>query len=239
MTPEASVSDCLISCFSPWCGCQWLCYKLLNLICRFTALFTTWSCLSSPVLLQCVCVCLCVCVCVCVCVFVCVCVRAWARQGACSVCVYVCVRACLRACSVCVCVFVCPCLQSLWAREIIANNSCVCTAMARLFESWWSVCDMFLNSPDIQMTSSPPLPTPPPSSAAALINDGVQLICAPKEWSVLCAKCRHILGWTYGCLNSRTHSHSPRSHSVLPVLFLPHWSIQLFNSLWKSPSALI
>ena len=32
---------------------------------------------------------------------------------------------------------------------------------------------------------------------------------------------------------------SPLSHSVLPVLFLPHWSFQLYVSLWKSPSALI
>ena len=34
-------------------------------------------------------------------------------------------------------------------------------------------------------------------------------------------------------------SNSLRSHSVLPVLFLPYWSIQLYISLWKSPSALI
>ena len=32
---------------------------------------------------------------------------------------------------------------------------------------------------------------------------------------------------------------SPFSHSVLPVLFLPHWSFQLYISLWKSPSALM
>ena len=31
---------------------------------------------------------------------------------------------------------------------------------------------------------------------------------------------------------------SPLSHSVLPVLFLPYWSFQLYISLWKSPSAL-
>ena len=32
---------------------------------------------------------------------------------------------------------------------------------------------------------------------------------------------------------------SPLSRSVLPVLFLPHWSVQLYISFWKSPSALI
>ena len=32
---------------------------------------------------------------------------------------------------------------------------------------------------------------------------------------------------------------SPFSHSVLPVLFLPYWSFQLYVSSWKSPSALI
>ena len=32
---------------------------------------------------------------------------------------------------------------------------------------------------------------------------------------------------------------SPLSHSVLPVLFLPYWSFQLYISVWKSPSALI
>ena len=32
---------------------------------------------------------------------------------------------------------------------------------------------------------------------------------------------------------------SPLSHSVLSVLFLPHWAFQLYISLWKSPSALI
>ena len=31
----------------------------------------------------------------------------------------------------------------------------------------------------------------------------------------------------------------PLSHSVLPVLFLPCWSFQLYISLWKCPSALI
>ena len=31
----------------------------------------------------------------------------------------------------------------------------------------------------------------------------------------------------------------PLSHSVLPVLFLPYRSFQLYISLWKSPSALI
>ena len=31
----------------------------------------------------------------------------------------------------------------------------------------------------------------------------------------------------------------PRSHSVLPVLFLPYLSFQLYVSLWKSPSALV
>ena len=33
--------------------------------------------------------------------------------------------------------------------------------------------------------------------------------------------------------------HSPLSHSVLPVFFLPSWSFQLYISGWKSPSALI
>ena len=33
--------------------------------------------------------------------------------------------------------------------------------------------------------------------------------------------------------------YSPLSHSVLPVLFLPYWSFQLYLSLWKSPSALM
>ena len=32
---------------------------------------------------------------------------------------------------------------------------------------------------------------------------------------------------------------SPLSHSVLPVLFLPYWSFQLYVSLWKSLSTLI
>ena len=32
---------------------------------------------------------------------------------------------------------------------------------------------------------------------------------------------------------------SPLSHSVLPVLFLPYWSFQLYISLRKSSSALI
>ena len=32
---------------------------------------------------------------------------------------------------------------------------------------------------------------------------------------------------------------SPLSHSVLPILFLPYWSFQVYTSLWKSPSALI
>ena len=32
---------------------------------------------------------------------------------------------------------------------------------------------------------------------------------------------------------------SPFSHTVLPVLSVPHWSFQLHVSLWKSPSALI
>ena len=32
---------------------------------------------------------------------------------------------------------------------------------------------------------------------------------------------------------------SPLSHSVLSVLFLPRWSVQLYISFWKSPSALI
>ena len=31
---------------------------------------------------------------------------------------------------------------------------------------------------------------------------------------------------------------SPFSDSVFPVLFLPYWSFQLYNSSWKSPSAL-
>ena len=32
---------------------------------------------------------------------------------------------------------------------------------------------------------------------------------------------------------------SSLSHSVLPVLFLPCWSFQLYLSLWKSPSTLV
>ena len=34
-------------------------------------------------------------------------------------------------------------------------------------------------------------------------------------------------------------ANSPLSHSVLPVLFLPYWSFQLYISLRKSPPALI
>ena len=34
-------------------------------------------------------------------------------------------------------------------------------------------------------------------------------------------------------------NNSPFSHSVLSVLFLPHWSLQVYVSLGKSPSALI
>ena len=36
-----------------------------------------------------------------------------------------------------------------------------------------------------------------------------------------------------------SRQNSPLSHSFLPVLFVPHWSFQLYISLWKSPSALI
>ena len=31
----------------------------------------------------------------------------------------------------------------------------------------------------------------------------------------------------------------PFSHSVLPVIFLPYWSVQLYSSSWKPPSGLI
>ena len=40
-------------------------------------------------------------------------------------------------------------------------------------------------------------------------------------------------------LSINSPDNSPLSHSVLPVLFLPYWSFQLYISLWKSPSALI
>ena len=39
------------------------------------------------------------------------------------------------------------------------------------------------------------------------------------------------------CINSPNNS--PLSHSVLPVLFLTSWFIQLYISSWKSPSTLI
>ena len=37
----------------------------------------------------------------------------------------------------------------------------------------------------------------------------------------------------------KSPDNSPLSHSVLPVLFLTYWSFQLYDSLWKSPSALV
>ena len=41
----------------------------------------------------------------------------------------------------------------------------------------------------------------------------------------------------FHCINSRENSSF--SHSVLPVLFLPYWSFQLYISLWKCLSALV
>ena len=40
-------------------------------------------------------------------------------------------------------------------------------------------------------------------------------------------------------LSINSPNNSPLSHSVLPALFLPYWSFQVYISLWKSPSALI
>ena len=34
-------------------------------------------------------------------------------------------------------------------------------------------------------------------------------------------------------------NNSPLSRSVLPILYLPNWSLELYISLVKSPSALI
>ena len=45
------------------------------------------------------------------------------------------------------------------------------------------------------------------------------------------------LSTVFHSINSSDNS--PLSHSVLPVLFLPYWSFQLYISLRKSPSALI
>ena len=44
----------------------------------------------------------------------------------------------------------------------------------------------------------------------------------------------------FNCISfDKFPNNSPLSHSVLPVLFLPYWSFQLYISLWKSPSALM
>ena len=48
--------------------------------------------------------------------------------------------------------------------------------------------------------------------------------------------CLTILSAVFHSINSPDDS--PLSHSVLLVLFLPHWSFELYISLWKSPSAL-
>ena len=40
-------------------------------------------------------------------------------------------------------------------------------------------------------------------------------------------------------LSINSPDNSPLSHSVLPVIFLPYWSFQLYISLCKSPSALM
>ena len=47
---------------------------------------------------------------------------------------------------------------------------------------------------------------------------------------------RHELLTAFRSINSLYNS--PLSHSLLPVLILRYWSLQLYISLWKSPSAL-
>ena len=49
--------------------------------------------------------------------------------------------------------------------------------------------------------------------------------------------CLYSLSTVFRSINYPDNS--PLSHSILPVLFLPYWSFQLYISLWKSSSALI
>ena len=49
----------------------------------------------------------------------------------------------------------------------------------------------------------------------------------------LCFRHRHGLSIIFHSINSPNNS--PLSYPVLPVLYLPYWSFQLYLSLWKSP----
>ena len=74
--------------------------------------------------------------------------------------------------------------------------------------------------------------------AAVYVFDLNQRSLSTPFYSVLVSisSCMALLT-AFHSLNSPNNS--PISRSVLPVLFLRHWSFQLYISLWKSPSAVI
>ena len=73
---------------------------------------------------------------------------------------------------------------------------------------------------------------------------GLCFWCKPTELAQSFLFCSCVFVSVFMALSTVFHSinspdNSLLSHSVLPVLFLPYWSFQLYISLWKSPSALI
>ena len=117
----------------------------------------------------------------------------------------------------------------------------------------------------VSMFSAPP-PLPPSLSLSLRISSLTVLLPTPRPrgltftWWGCCGLCqRHeptelahsflipflclfLSLWPgpFNCISFHKFSrHSPLSHSVLPVLFLPYRSCQLYISVLKSPSALI
>ena len=104
----------------------------------------------------------------------------------------------------------------------------------------WLVSPFFSHSPHIA-THLVHVPMGSPSrdgDVAVYVFDINQPSLPTPFYSVLVYRSIFMaLSTVFHSMNSLDNS--SLSHSVLPVLFLLYWSIQIYISVWKSPSALI